>query len=412
MGERMLRMRALALVCVMAISLTCLSVPDYEFDDAGEPVVWERTKAPATDPMNFGVTKSISKSISKLKFHHHAPKPKLPKIPRSGKHHHKFHLHRRHHHLLGKHHKFHVHLPGQKKFLPKIKLHKTRSFGIKKRSFGIKKRSFRSKTRHLSIKIPKIPRIPHSLGRPTKLGDKKRKTRTSAKPKEKKSKKEKAAKKLAAAKAKEKCAKEKKKKKAAKKKAKEVKTKERTKKNRKLRASEQKAKSLLKEKSNKLRFAKKETKQEKLLVRKVKAKCERRVKHERLHKRLRHHAARKAKAEKKDAKRKAELSKAKAVRKGLKHKVKQQKKTAKLLKTAVRKAKKSRTMWVTKITTITTETHTLERRMRALQLAHKSTASIMRKIQAMKRKERFAKHKARHARKLMVHYVLKVTTIT
>merc|ERR1712188_198878 len=266
--ERMLRMRALALVCVMAISLTCLSVPDYEFADAGEPVVWERTKAPATDPMNFGVTKSISKSISKLKFHHHAPKPKLPRIPHSGKHHHKFHLHRRHHHLLGKHHKFHVHLPGQKKFLPKIKMHKTRSFGIKKRSFGIKKRSFRSKTRHLSIKIPKIPRIPHSLGRPTKLGHKKRKTRTSAKPKEKKSKKaakaskekmsktskkEKAAKKLAAAKAKEKCAKEKKKKKAAKKKAKEVKTKERTKKNRKLRASERKAKSLLKEKSNKLR---------------------------------------------------------------------------------------------------------------------------------------------------------------
>merc|ERR1711939_924642 len=275
--ERMLRMRALALVCVMAISLTCLSVPDYEFADAGEPVVWERTKAPATDPMNFGVTKSISKSISKLKFRHHAPKPKLPRIPHSGKHHHKFHVHR----------------PGQKKFLPKIKMHKTRSFGIKKRSFGIKKRSVRSKTRHLSIKIPKIPRIPHSLGRPTKLGHKKRKTRTSAKPKEKKSKKaakaskekmsktskkEKAAKKLAAAKAKEKCAKEKKKKKAAKKKAKEVKTKERTKKNRKLRASERKAKSLLKEKSNKLRFAKKETKQEKLLVRKVKAKCERRVK--------------------------------------------------------------------------------------------------------------------------------------
>merc|ERR1739838_991160 len=36
----------------------------------------------------------------------------------------------------------------------------------------------------------------------------------------------------------------------------------------------------------------------------------------------------------------------------------------------------------------------------------------MRKIRSMKRKERFAKHKARHARKLMVHYVSKVTTIT
>merc|ERR1712072_986500 len=181
MGERMFRMRALALVCVMAISLTCLSVPDYESADAGEPVVWERTKAPATDPMNFGVTKSISKSISKLKFHHHAPKLKL--------HHHLPKSSFKKLHLLGKHHQFHVHLPGQKKFLPKLKMHKTRSFGIKKRSFGIKKRSFRGKTRHLSIKIPKIPRIPHSLGRPTKSGHKKRKTRTSAKPKEKKSKK-------------------------------------------------------------------------------------------------------------------------------------------------------------------------------------------------------------------------------
>merc|ERR1712093_686529 len=110
MGERMLRMRALALVCVMAISLTCLSVPDYEFADAGEPVVWERTKAPATDPMNFGVTKSISKSISKLKFHHHLPKLKLQNHLLK-KHH--LHLHLRHH-LLGKnHHKFRVHLPGQ-----------------------------------------------------------------------------------------------------------------------------------------------------------------------------------------------------------------------------------------------------------------------------------------------------------